>query len=100
MLKEEMASDSEEAVAEAKAPEFEAVNSATALWSRSKSEITEEEYQEFYKHVSHDFSDPLTWVHNQVEGNLEYTSLLYVPERAPFDLWNREAPKGLRNNFV
>ncbi len=96
MLKEEMASDSEEAVAEAKAPEFEAVNSATALWSRSKSEITEEEYQEFYKHVSHDFSDPLTWAHNQVEGNLEYTSLLYVPERAPFDLWNREAPKGLK----
>ncbi|MFW1676202.1 molecular chaperone HtpG [Pontibacter sp. JAM-7] len=77
-------------------PEDETVNSATALWTRNKSDVTEEEYQEFYKHVSHDFSDPLTWAHNQVEGTQEYTSLLYVPGRAPFDLWNREAPRGLK----
>ncbi|MGB0467130.1 MAG: molecular chaperone HtpG [Pontibacterium sp.] len=81
---------------EAKAPEDETVNSATALWTRNKSELENEDYNEFYKHISHDFSDPLTWAHNAVEGNLEYTSLLYVPERAPFDLWNREAPRGLK----
>jgi len=78
------------------AAEDETVNSATALWTRSKSEVSDEEYQEFYKHISHDFSDSLIWSHNKVEGNLEYTSLLYLPERAPFDLWNREAPKGLK----
>ena len=76
--------------------EDETVNSATALWTRSKSDITEEEYQEFYKHISHDFGNPLTWAHNRVEGNMEYTSLLFVPERAPYDLWNREAPRGLK----
>ncbi|WP_299179378.1 molecular chaperone HtpG [uncultured Neptuniibacter sp.] len=76
--------------------EDETVNSATALWTRNKSEISDEEYQEFYKHISHDFSDSLTWAHNRVEGNLEYTSLLYVPEKAPYDLWNREAPRGLK----
>ncbi len=81
---------------EEKAPEDETVNSATALWTRNKSELNAEDYNEFYKHISHDFSDPLTWAHNAVEGNLEYTSLLYVPERAPFDLWNREAPRGLK----
>jgi len=98
MQKQEMPSDEEgeEGKKEEKASEFETVNSATALWSRSKSEITDEEYKEFYKHVSHDFAEPLAWAHNQVEGNLEYTSLLYLPERAPFDLWNREAPKGLK----
>ena len=74
----------------------ETVNSATALWTRNKSEVTDEEYQEFYKHISHDFADSLTWAHNRVEGNLEYTSLLYVPEKAPYDLWNREAPRGLK----
>jgi len=72
------------------------VNSATALWNRSRSEVSDEEYKEFYKHLSHDFSDPLCWSHNRVEGKKEYTSLLYIPENAPFDLWNREAPRGLK----
>ena len=77
-------------------PEFEAVNSAQALWTRSRNEVEEDEYKEFYKHVSHDFEDPLTWSHNRVEGKLEYTSLLYVPKRAPFDLYNRDTPRGLK----
>lgn len=88
--------EGEEQEAAAQAPEDETVNSATALWTRNKSEISEEDYQEFYKHISHDFGNPLTWAHNRVEGNMEYTSLLFVPERAPYDLWNREAPKGLK----
>ncbi|MDN2659745.1 molecular chaperone HtpG [Neptunomonas sp. CHC150] len=83
----------EKAVAE---PEDETVNSATALWTRNKADVTDEEYAEFYKHISHDYNTPLTWAHNRVEGNLEYTSLLYVPEHAPYDLWNREAPRGLK----
>ena len=74
----------------------EVVNSATALWTRSRSEVTDDEYKEFYKHVSHDFEDPLAWSHNRVEGRLEYTSLVFVPRRAPFDLWNRESPRGLK----
>ncbi|KDE39200.1 Chaperone protein HtpG [Nitrincola lacisaponensis] len=86
----------EKSETESKAPEFEAVNSATALWTRSKGDLKDEEYQEFYKHISHDYSEPLTWAHNKVEGSLEYTSLLYVPGHAPFDLWNREAPRGLK----
>lgn len=76
--------------------EYEAINAATALWTRGRSEITDEEYKEFYKHVSHDFQDPLTWSHNKVEGKLEYTSLLYLPRTAPFDLWNREMNRGLK----
>jgi molecular chaperone HtpG len=72
------------------------VNSATALWTRSRSDISDDEYKEFYKHLSHDFSDPLCWSHNRVEGKKEYTSLLYIPGNAPFDLWNREAPRGLK----
>jgi len=72
------------------------VNAATALWTRSRSEIDDDEYKEFYKHLSHDFSDPLTWSHNRVEGKREYTSLLYIPANAPFDLWNRDAPRGLK----
>jgi molecular chaperone HtpG len=72
------------------------VNEGTALWTRPRTEIDDEEYTEFYKHLSHDFSDPLTWSHNRVEGKREYTSLLYVPSKAPFDLWNREAPRGLK----
>ena len=72
------------------------VNSATALWTRPRSEITDEEYKEFFKYLSHDFTDPLAWSHNRVEGKREYTSLLYIPAAAPFDLWNREAPKGLK----
>jgi len=79
-----------------KEPEEEVVNTATALWTRSRSEISDQEYREFYKHVSHDFADPLTWSHNRVEGKLEYTSLLYVPERAPFDLYSRDAARGLK----
>ncbi len=76
--------------------EWETVNRASALWTRPRTEIKDEEYQEFYKHVGHDFENPLAWSHNKVEGKLEYTSLLYVPARAPFDLYQREAPKGLK----
>ena len=76
--------------------EAKTVNSATALWTRSRSEVSDEEYKEFYKHLSHDFTDPLSWSHNRVEGKREYTSLLYIPATAPFDLWNREAPRGLK----
>jgi molecular chaperone HtpG len=90
------AEDGEKEVEADKAPEFEVVNSATALWTRSRSEVAEDEYKEFYKHVSHDFEDPLTWSHNKVEGKLEYNSLLYVPKKAPFDMWNREASRGLK----
>ena len=75
---------------------LETVNEARALWARSRSEISEDEYKAFYKHISHDFEDPLDWRHNRVEGKLEYISLLYLPKRAPFDLWNREAPRGLK----
>jgi molecular chaperone HtpG len=76
--------------------EDKVVNSATALWTRPRTEVTDEEYKEFYKHLSHDFADPLTWSHNRVEGKREYTSLLYIPATAPFDLWNRDAPRGLK----
>jgi len=79
-----------------KEKEYEAVNDAKALWTRSRKDIKEEEYKEFYKLVSHDFEDPLVWSHNRVEGKLEYTSLLYLPSRAPYDLWNREAARGLK----
>jgi molecular chaperone HtpG len=72
------------------------VNSATALWTRSRADISDDEYKEFYKHLSHDFADPLRWSHNRVEGKREYTSLLYIPANAPFDLWNRDAPRGLK----
>ena len=90
------ADDDESEVTESAEPEYEAVNAATALWTRSRSDISDEEYNEFYKHVSHDFEEPLNWSHNRVEGKLEYTSLLYIPRRAPFDLWNREASRGLK----
>lgn len=76
--------------------EWETVNRASALWTRSRTEVKDDEYQEFYKHVAHDFENPLSWSHNKVEGKLEYTSLLYVPGRAPFDLYQREAPRGLK----
>ncbi|MAQ01699.1 MAG: molecular chaperone HtpG [Alteromonadaceae bacterium] len=76
--------------------EWETVNKATALWTRDKSEITDEEYIEFYRHVSHDFAEPMSWAHNKVEGKTEYTSLLYIPSKAPFDLWNREQSHGLK----
>jgi molecular chaperone HtpG len=74
----------------------ENVNSAQALWTRSKSELKDEDYVGFYKHVAHDFTEPLAWTHNRVEGKRDYTTLLYVPGRAPFDLWQREAPRGLK----
>ena len=76
--------------------EWEQVNKATALWTRAKGEVSDEEYQEFYKHISHDWQDALAWSHNKVEGNQEYTSLLYVPAKAPFDMWNREQSHGLK----
>ncbi|KPY22442.1 Chaperone protein HtpG [Pseudomonas coronafaciens pv. zizaniae] len=81
---------------ETPALEWETVNRASALWTRPRAEVKDEEYQEFYKHVAHDFENPLSWSHNKVEGKLEYTSLLYVPARAPFDLYQREAPRGLK----
>ena len=97
MVKAEVpGADSEDGEKAAAEPELEAVNSAKALWTRSRSEVEDDEYKEFYKHVSHDFDEPLHWSHNKVEGKLEYTSLLYLPKRAPFDLYNREAPKGLK----
>lgn len=88
--------DKEEAEVEAKETVFEAVNDAKALWVKSRSEVEESEYKEFYKAVSHDFQDPLDWSHNKVEGKLEYTSLLYLPAKAPYDLWNRDAARGLK----
>ena len=81
---------------ETPALEWETVNRASALWTRPRTEVKDEEYQEFYKHIAHDFENPLAWSHNKVEGKLEYSSLLYVPARAPFDLYQREAPKGLK----
>ncbi|MDJ0880397.1 MAG: molecular chaperone HtpG [Gammaproteobacteria bacterium] len=76
--------------------EEETVNQASALWTRSKNEISDDEYKEFYKHVAHDFEEPLEWVHNRVEGTNEYTSLLYLPKRAPFDLYDRESKHGIK----
>jgi molecular chaperone HtpG len=76
--------------------EYENVNQAQALWSRPRAEITDEEYRDFYRHIAHDGTDPLIWGHHRVEGKREYTSLLYVPARAPFDLWHRDAARGLK----
>jgi molecular chaperone HtpG len=76
--------------------EDETVNQASALWTRPKSEISDEQYKQFYQHISHDHEDPLTWTHNRVEGRSEYIQLLYVPQRAPFDLWNRDRLGGLK----
>ncbi|MFC3624599.1 molecular chaperone HtpG [Vogesella amnigena] len=76
--------------------DFEVVNEASALWTRSKNDISEEQYQEFYKHVAHDFSDPLAWSHARVEGRQEYTELLYIPSRAPFDMWDRDRKQGVK----
>ncbi len=77
-------------------PEFETVNTGTALWARSKSEISDEEYQNFYQGLSYDMEPPLSTLHHKVEGNMEYTSLLFIPKKAPFDLWNRENKKGIK----
>ncbi len=93
MLKEEWDSEKSEQV---KSLEWETVNQASALWARAKSEVTDEQYKEFYKHIAHDFEDPLAWTHNHVEGRSEYTQLLYIPQRAPFDLWDREARRGVK----
>jgi molecular chaperone HtpG len=90
MVKEQYEEDKKDVI------EDEVVNTATALWTRSRSEVTEEEYKEFYKHVSHDYTEPLSWSHNRVEGNLDYTSLLFIPAKAPFDLYNRDASRGLK----
>ena len=98
MLKEAPPTSDEDAEGETPdAPvEFETVNEAKALWTRSRTDVSVDEYQAFYKHISHDFEDALSWSHNKVEGRLEYTSLLYLPKRAPFDLWNRDIPRGLK----
>ena len=79
-----------------KTGEWEAVNKASALWTRPKKDITGEQYQDFYKAISHDHENPLTWAHNRVEGNTEYTQLLYIPAKAPFDLWNRDKKAGIK----
>ena len=93
MKKEEWDKDKNEMVVK---DEDEQVNQASALWARPKSEITDEQYQEFYKHVAHDFEPPLTWTHSKVEGKQEYTLLLYLPGHAPFDLWDREHRHGVK----
>jgi molecular chaperone HtpG len=93
MLKEEWDQEKSEQV---KKDEWESVNQANALWTRSKSEVSDEQYREFYKHVSHDYDDPLAWTHNRVEGRSEYTQLLYVPKHAPFDMWDRDARRGVK----
>jgi molecular chaperone HtpG len=90
MLKEQFDEDKKDVI------EDEVVNTATALWTRSRSEVNDDEYKEFYKHLSHDYTEPLSWSHNRVEGNLDYTSLLYIPAKAPFDLYNRDASRGLK----
>ena len=97
MMPEEQSGEAEDDEgAEQAPPEWTPVNEAKALWTRSRSDISDDEYQAFYKHVSHDFEDPLSWSHNAVEGKLEYTSLLFIPRRAPFDLWHREGARGLK----
>jgi molecular chaperone HtpG len=88
-------SDEKEVIEEAVA-EYKPVNEAKALWARSRSDVNDDEYQEFYKHISHDFQDAISWSHNKVEGKLDYTSLIYIPSKAPFDMWQREAPRGLK----
>ncbi|GAB2196218.1 molecular chaperone HtpG [Sessilibacter sp. MAH4] len=93
MAKEHYGADDEDQPA---TPEDEVINTATALWTRPRGEITDEEYKEFYKHISHDFTDPLKWSHNRVEGKLDYTSLLYIPSKAPFDLYNRDGSRGVK----
>jgi len=93
MRKEEWDKDKNESRPTA---DFETVNQASALWARPKADITDEQYQAFYKHVSHDFGEPLAWTHNRVEGRTEYIQLLYVPEHAPFDLWDRNQRHGIK----
>ena len=94
MKKEEWDKDKGEQVV---TEEDETINQASALWTRSKNDITEEQYKEFYKHVGHDYDDPMAWTHARVEGKTEYTQLLYIPSRAPFDLWDRSGPGNVRH---
>ncbi|MGD8939163.1 MAG: molecular chaperone HtpG [Gammaproteobacteria bacterium] len=96
MMQKETHGEVEKEEAKKETQELERVNQASALWTRPKSEIKDEEYQEFYKHVGHDFEDPLAWSHNRVEGTNEYISLLYIPSRAPFDLWDRNSRHGVK----
>jgi len=96
MEKEVVPSDDKEKSEAPLTPEFEVVNQAKALWTLEKSKIKDDDYKALYKHISHDFEDPLSWVHNKVEGSMEYISLLYIPTRAPFDLWNRDGQRGLK----
>ncbi|GAB1385574.1 molecular chaperone HtpG [Melaminivora sp.] len=99
LMEQEQWQDSEkegEPGAMVKTGEWETVNKASALWTRPKKDITPEQYQEFYKAISHDHDNPLAWSHNRVEGNTEYTQLLYVPAKAPFDLWNRDKKAGVK----
>ena len=96
MMSKEPMPDEDGKIDENSVLEDETVNKATALWTLSKGEITDEQYQEFYKQISHDFQEPLSWSHNKVEGKTEYTSLLYIPSKAPFDLWDRERTHGLK----
>jgi len=96
MEKPDFSNDEEGDEDKPKTPEYEPVNSVKALWTKSRSELKDEDYKEFYKHISHDFEEPLTWSHNRVEGKLDYTSLLYLPKKPLFDLYNRESPKGLK----
>ena len=93
MLKEEWDSETK---AMKTGTELETVNQANALWTRNKNDITDEQYREFYKHISHDFNDPLIWTHNKVEGRTEYNQLLYIPKEAPFDLWDRNKRGGIK----
>src|SRR5690554_4824392 len=93
MLKEDWDEEKSEQV---KTAEWESVNQASALWTRPRQDITDDQYSEFYKHVAHDFDDPLAWTHNRVEGRSEYTQLLFIPKRAPFDLYDRDARRGVK----
>lgn len=95
-LDSETSTEQQTQQSEQKPPEWETVNKANALWTRPKSQIKDEEYQEFYKHIAHDATNPLAWSHNKVEGKLEYISLIYIPSRAPFDIYHRDASKGLK----
>ncbi len=99
MVKEDLGGDDDEGEDKDKAdkaPEFEQVNKGTALWMRGKSDLSDDDYKAFYKHISHDFEEPLAWVHNRVEGTNEYTALLYLPKRAPWDMWDRDQKHGVK----
>lgn len=96
IMKKDPVPDEDGKIDETAELEDETVNKATALWTQTKGDISEDEYKEFYKQISHDYQDPLSWSHNKVEGKTEYTSLLYIPSTAPFDLWDRERTQGLK----